>query len=670
MSWRHPKFVDAMRKRFAAALCVVCAAPLGWAQQTPIDVERPTGMVLIRPYEAPFIPPVRLLNSGRLRGLIRAGKLYLTAQDAIALALENDIDVEIARYAPLSDTWLLERYEAGGALPGVPSASSQAGAVASGEGVQGSQNAAGVSTSGGNQNSGNTVGATISQIGPVTPTLDPVFSDVQVYSHRSNLFPNITQSGVFNLVTNTRNYNESISEGLITGGKVSLSYSDSYLSENAPTDVINPENGVTLSFSFQHNLLQGFGRAVNSRNITVAKTNLKVDELNFKNQVIGSVVNVLNLYYGLAADYEDLRAKQSALSVAQQFYQNNKKQVELGTMAPLDVTTAEAQVASSEQDLVVSEAALEQQQVQLKNVLSRTGLADPAIREVEIIPLDHINVPEKDDLPALKQLIASALQNRPDLAANQINLQNAKVSALGTENGLLPQLAALAGATNQGLNGTPKPAVVPPREAGRLPTPLPSGFAACPSTVGPPGTICEFPDPYIVGNISTGLGQVVRRNFPSEHVGGFIAPTLRNRQAQADFAIDQLSIRQTALENQRSLNQIAVDVSNQVIGLQQARVRYQAAVRNRILEQQLLEAEQKKFSLGVSTTFLVVQQQRDLATAQASEIASLVAYSNARVALDQTLGTTLEANHVTMKEAMTGQVMRPSSLPATLPTQP
>jgi outer membrane protein TolC len=338
-------------------------------------------------------------------------------------------------------------------------------------------------------------------------------------------------------------------------------------------------------------------------------------------------------------------------------------------MAPLDVTTAEAQVASSQQDLIISQTTLEQGELQLKNVLSRNGLGDPLIREVQIVPLDRIEVPEKDDLPPLKQLIATAYANRTDLAADKINLSNAQTSALGTQNGVLPRLAVLAGASMQGLSGTSHPAPVPPEQQGEIPPNTP-GFGPCPAGVGRPGSLCEFPDPYFLGGIGTALGQTIRRNFPSQHVGGFIVPTLRNRVAQADHAIDQLGLRQTELENQRTSNQTVVDVSNQVVGLQQARVRYQAAVRNRVLEQQLLDAEQKKFSLGASTTFLVVQQQRDLATAQSNEVASLVAYSNARVALDQTLGTTLETNHVTLEEAKSGRINRPSVLPASLPAQP
>lgn len=663
----------ALQRAMAIAVSLMCAVPVASAQQQAIAPEKPGGTVLLRPYKAVTVPPIRLSNSPRMQDLVRAGKLYLSAQDAIALALENDIDVELDRYTPVIDVWNLERAEAGGALPGVPSASSQAGSVASGQGVNGSQASAGVSTGGSsNQTTNNAVGATITQIGPVTPNLDPIFQSTNTWSHKTTPLPNEVVSGIAGLIDNTRNYTTTISEGFLTGGQAQITYRDSYLNENAPTDLLNPTNATTVQLLVQHNFLQGFGVAVNSRNITIAKANLKLDDLNFKGEVIGIVADVLNLYYGLVADYEDLKAKQNALTVAEQFYENNKKQVELGTMAPLDVTTAEAQVASSQQDLVVSQTTLEQQEVQLKNVLSRNGLADPLIAEAQIIPLDRIIVPEKDDTPPLNDLIKTALANRTDIAAEKITFSNSQISALGTTNSLLPQLAGVASATDQGLSGTGKAVLV---RGGTAQTktgnsPIPPGFEACPPSVGPAGSLCEIPDSYFVGGIGNALGQVVRRDFPTERAYTYLAPTLRNRQAQADFAIDQLGLRQTELENQRSLNQIALDVSNGVTGLQQARVRYLAAVKNRVLEEQLLDAEQKKFALGVSTTFLVVQQQRDLATAQATEVASLVAYSNARVALDQALGTTLESNHVTVQEALNGRVSRPSVLPATLPAQP
>jgi outer membrane protein len=431
-----------------------------------------------------------------------------------------------------------------------------------------------------------------------------------------------------------------VNQGFITGGSATLTYHEAYLKENTPTDILNPSFAPYLQLSVQHNFLNGFGVGVNSRTITVARNTLNASELTFRGQVIAVVVNVLNLYYGLAADYEDIRAKQSALAVAQQFYENNKKQVELGTMAPLDITTAEAQVASSQQDLVTSQTSLQQQEVQLKNVLSRTGPADPLLKEVQIMPVDRIVVPEKDSLPPLKDLVAKALTSRTDIALEKVNLTNAQVSALATKNGVLPTLEGLATLRQAGLAGPVNPIGIEPA------------------------------DPYFVGGIGNALGQVFHRNFPTESGGGFLSATVHNRTAQADYAIDQLQLRQSELQNQKDRNGIVVDVSNQVTGLQQARVRYEAAVKNRVLEQQLLEAEQKRFSLGASTTFLVVTQQRDLATAQSNEIAALVAYSNARVSLDQILGTTLDENHISIQEALAGHVARKSTVLASPPTQP
>ncbi len=653
---------------FVILLAALSASP-GWAQGPgQIAPVRPQAPVILRPYEAPYVPPVRTTNSLRIRDLIRAGKVYLTVQDAIALALENNIDLESARYNPLIDAWSLERLQAGGALPGVPSGASQAGSVASGQGISGAQTAAGVSINGGGTNNTNTANATISQIGPVTPSLDPTLQLTQTFSHRTQLLPNLLLSqGTYSVIDDTRNNTTSLTQGIITGGQYSVSYKDSFLNENAVSDILNPSSSTTLSISLQHNFLQGFGTAVNSRNIVVAQNTLAMSDTVFKGQVIAIVSEVLNLYYGLVADYQDVKAKQSALDVAQTFFENNKKQVQIGTLAPLDITTAEAQVASSQQDLVVSQTTLEQQQLSLKNILSRNGLADPLFAEADIIPLDRIEVPEHDELPPLKNLIATARANRTDLAIEQNNLKNTEITALGTANGVLPQLAGLASASAQGLSGAPKAVRVFSSSQQLGATTIPPGFGPCPPSAGPPNSICEFPDPYFVGGIGNALGQVFRRNFPSERAGAFIAANVRNREALADAAIDQLTVRQNSLQLQKDVNQLAVDVSNQVVALQQARARYEAAVRNRILEQQLLDAEQKKFSLGASTTYNVVQQQRDLAAAQSSEVAALVAYSNAHVSLDETLGTTLQANHITLQEALSGHVSRPSTLPATLP---
>ncbi len=622
-------------------LAAMCSISLLSAQESAIEPVRPTASVIRRPYLPAVAPPIRAGNSGRMSDLIRAGNLYLTAQDAIALALENNIDIEVARYNPILSTWQLERAQAGGALPGVPSGASQAGSVANGQGVAGSQAAAGVSNFGASSTSAGAGNATISQIGPVTQTLDPSIQEATTFSHTTTPQPNLVQSITPVLITNTRVYNASYQQGFLSGGSVTLNYTNHYLNENAPTDLLNPSSAPNLSVSFQHNLLRGFGVAVNARTITVARINLKTSELNFNTQVINTVVNVLNLYFGLAVDYEDLKAKQAAVDVARQFFENNQRQLEIGSLSPLDVTLAETQLASNENDLVTSRTNLQQQEVQLKNMLSRNGLRDPALASAHIVPLDPIVVPERDDLPPLTDMIQQALANRSDLAAQKANLSAAEISALGTRNGLLPLAQAFGGESQAGLAGTRKTVVQ--------------------------NRIAQTADPYFAGGVMDGLGQVFRRNFPTERVGAFIQVPVGNRQAQADFGIDQLQLRQNQLTTQKNLNQVVVDLSNYTVALRQARARYEAALKNRTLQQQLLAAEREKFDLGASTPYIVIQQQRDLANAQATVISTLVDYRNARLALDLTLGVTLEANHISIEDARAGKVAGPSSVPAALP---
>ena len=454
----------------------------------------------------------------------------------------------------------------------MPSSASQAGSVASGQGVAGSQAAAGVS-----------VQARVrARAAPGTrpfPRLVRLrkpwirrLQETSTFSHTSVPQADIVQSITPVLISNTRVYSASYQQGFLTGGSVTVTYSDHYLNENAPTDFLNPSSAPNLGISFQQNLLRGLGTAVNGRTITVAKINLKTSDLNFKTQVINTVINVLNLYYGLVAGHEDLKAKQAALEVARQFYENNKRQVEIGSLSPLDVTVAETQVASSENDLVTSRTNLQQQEVQLKNALSRTGNMDAALGAAHIVPLDAIVVPEKDDLPPFNEMVQKALANRSDLAAEKANLSASEVSAVGTRNGLLPVAQVFGGESQAGLAGTRR-------------TVISNGVA-------------QTADPYFAGGITNGLGQVFRRNFPTERIGAFIQVPIGNRQAQADYGIDQLQLRQNQLNTQQDLNQVGVDISNYTVALRQARARYEAALKNRTLQQQLLNAEQEKFTLG------------------------------------------------------------------------
>jgi outer membrane protein len=635
------------RQRVAAVLSLTCPAYIGsagWAQQLSIAPAAPSMPAIVRPYFAPDVPPVRLANTGRLSELVRAGNLYLTVQDAIALALENNIDMAVARYNPLIAAWNATRAEAGGALPGVPSNASQAGAVANGEGVTGSQAAIGASIPGTGSNRGATTNATVQQIGPVTQTLDPVIQEASTLSHTSTPQPDATQSETPNLVTDTRAASLSYQQGLLTGGSVTLTYTDNYLKENSPTDVLNPVSAPNISISFQQNFLQGFGVAVNARTITVQKMNVGISALTFQTQVVNVVTQVLNDYYSLAGAIADVKAKREAAEVAQTFFTNVKEQAKLGALSPSDAINAEAQLVSSRLDLVNSEATLTQQELQLKSMISRTGTSDPVLTTARIVPLDPIAIPDKDDLPPLEEMVKQAFAKRSDLAAERQTEAATEVSALGTRNGVLPSAGVFASASQAGLAGTGH-------------------------TVSVDG-VPEAPDPYFVGGIGTALGQVFRRDYPSESAALFYSGQLRNRQALADYAIDQLQFRQTQLTTRKDLNQVEVDVQNYAVALRQARARYDASVRNRILQQELFTSEQKKFKLGASVPFNVIQLQRDLLAAQSTEIAAQVSYITARVALDRTLGVILDVNHVSLAEARVGTVARKSSIPQTLPGQP
>ena len=616
----------------------LCCALPGGAQEAGIEPVRPSATILWRPYLPVRVPPARLGNSDRLKILIQAGKLYLTAHDAISLALENNIDIEIARYNPSLMAWNLERSRAGGALPGVTSGATQSASVANGQGVLGSQQSAGVSLPGARGGSTGTTNATVSQVGPVTPVFDPSIQESNTFSHRSNPQPDTILSQTDNLVQGARTYSGTYQQGFLTGGSLTVNYSDHYLNENASLDVLNPSVAPALSFSVQQNLLQGLGFAVNSRNIRVAKINLQMSDLNFKTQVSGTVVNVLNTYYSLVAGSDDLKAKQDALDTARKFLDESRRRLELGALSQLDVTTAENQVAVSRLALINSQAALQQQPLQLKNLISRTGPGAALIADVEIVPVDRLAIPASDDIAPIKDLVQKALGSRSDLLVEKGNLKATEISNLGTINGLLPSAGVLATRSTAGLAGTAR-------------------------TVTFPGIPSFTADPYFHGGMGTALSQVFAQNFPTESIGAFAVAQVFDRAAQADYGIDQLSLRQQQLLNAKDMNQAQVDVTNSVVALRQARARYEAAVQSRILQQQLLDAEEKKFNLGVSTPYDVVVEQRDLAVARASELAALTTWQSARISLDQTTGATLEANHISLSEVEAGKIAEPSSPP-------
>lgn len=614
-------------------------SPLQAQKIDEVNPVKPHAPILWRPYLPVQVPPVRLTNSSRLRDLIRANKLYLTLNDAIALALENNIDIETQRYD--SSGWNLERAQAGGALPGVPSGSSQTQSVASGQGVLGSQAAAGIRISGANGGTAGTTNVTVQQVGTVAQTYDPTVQQSSTFSHFSLPQANTLTSGNSLIVQGRRAYSTSYQQGFETGGSVTVSYNEHYLNETAPTDVLNPSVAPTLSISVQQNLLQGLGVAVNTKDIRVAKANVAISDLNFRSTVERTIANVTGTYFALVANFEDSNAKQDAFRTAQQFLTDTKRRVELGASAQLDITTAQNSLSGADQAVINSQAAVHQSELQLKGLISRTGLGDPLLADAQIIPLDRIEVPATDDLPPFKDLVAKAFANRSDLKAAKANADATEISTIATVNGLLPSAVMFASKSNAGTAGT----------AQIVRTPY-GNYTA---------------NKYFQGGIGTALGQVLRNDFPSQSIGVFTQIQARDRVAQADYAIDQLSLRQQQLGVAKNTNQAQVDIMNATVALRQARARYEAAAQTLILQQQLYAAEQKKYAAGESTSYNVTQLQRDLVGAQSSELSAKVGWQNARISLDQNTGVTLEAHHISIDEAQSGKVARPSTLPAQLP---
>ncbi len=575
------------------------------------------------PWRQPAVAAPDLANSNRLESLVRAGRIYLTLQDAIALALENNLDLAIQRYGPLEAESDLKRAQAGGALRGV------AQSVIAGPGSAGSAGSGAVIGTAGV--------ATGVASGPVIPNLDPVLQGQISYGHSTSPQTSSFLTGTSSLVTRSKAANFSLSQAWLTGTTGTLTFNNGNTFQNSLTSNFNPYTASTLDLQVTQHLLQGFGLALNRREIRVAQNNLSATRLGFQTQVMNTVAAVINLYWDLVSFHEQVKAAESALAAAQKLYDDNRKQVEVGYLAPIAVVQAEAEVANRQQDLTVAETNVLEQETILKNALSKNGTASPTLADSRIVPTDPIRVPDVLAVQPVQDLIAAAMQNRPDLQASRVNLESAKIRLAGSRNALLPTVDAFAEAANHGL----------------------AGQANATGATGNPFFQIGPPDPYFIGGYSTALGQLFRRNFPDYRVGINVTIPLRNRVAQSDYVRDRLDHHQSELELQKQVNQIRVDVQNAVIALTQAHARYQAAVKSRILEEQTLDAEEKKFQAGASTVYNVIQIQRDLTTAQGNQVTAESNFIRARTNLDTVLGAVLERNHVSIEEARRGAVSRP-----------
>ena len=382
--------------------------------------------------------------------------------------------------------------------------------------------------------------------------------------------------------------------------------------------------------------MRGFGSNVNRRFIRIAQNNRKISDIVFRQQAIDTVSGVIRLYYDLVSLIEDVRVKQQTVDLARKLYEDNKVQVEQGTLAPIELVRAQALIAAGQQDLANSQGLEREQELIVKTVLTRRGTADPAIRAAHVVPTTPIPALGTESVEPIQDLLDQAFKNRPDLASADVQLSNSNIALEGSRNNLLPDVSLVASASNSGLAG----------EQNAL---LPAGGIG--------------PSRGFIGGFGGAIEQIFRRNYPTYGVGIQLTLPLRNRVAQADYVRDELQLRQTQVRRQQLENQARLEVEDALIALERSRAAYQAAADSARYQQESLAAEQEKFAVGLSTTFLIIQYQSQLAQARSTEVAARGSYAKARVALDRALGLTLDRNNVSVDEAYRGQISRPPGAP-------
>ena len=641
-----------------AALLAAAAAAQDQASRTP---------ALTRggwfDYHAPAVPPAPMTNSSRIESLVRAGNLYLSLQDAIALALENNLDIEVQRYNPAIANMDLIRAKGGGTLRGIqfdvnetplsvttlgtPLITSPAsGTISTSSSVVTnvplSDPVTGVPT-----DLSVTGQFPLSQ-GPPIPTYDTAITGNLQYQHQNTPQTSSLQTGTGSLTGRNITGSVGLQQGFSPGTQLGVNLSQTNSNLNSIRNFYNPFNQSSLGLTITQPLLRGFGVRLNRRFIRIAKNDRKISDLVFEQQVISTVSGIINLYYDLVSLNEDVAVKRETLQEAERLYQDNKSQVEAGTLAPIEEVRAQAQVATARQDLSTSEGYVLQQELLLKMLLTKRGTADPLVRSLRIIPTDTISIPAHEQVAPVQDLIQAAVQNRPELAAADLQIENSRISLEGSRNEMLPELDVVGMVENSGLAGS-----------------VNSQYVAGGGAGGP----VTGPSSGNIGGAGTSLGQAFRATYPTYSVGIQLNLPLRNRIAASDVVRDEMQVRQTQVRAQQIANQVRLEIENSLIALDRARTALDAAAQTVELQRQSLELEQAKFDVGLSTTFLITQYQALLAQARSAQVAARSAYQKAHTALQRATGRTLSDNGVSVDEALQGRVSRaPTPIPDTPPS--
>jgi outer membrane protein TolC len=628
-------------------------------QYVPVDYSKPRSQFpnVIAPYKPGYVPPPNLNNTDRMQQLMRDGKIMLSMNDAVALALENNLDLVLARYnLNIADTDIL-RADAGANILGVNTGIVQntpgggvgglGGTVGSGTG--GTSIAAGGAGTGTNGLVGSTLG-----IGSPITSFDPVVTGTLQMDR------NFTQStSVFSPVpianTNTGTGNFSYLQGFHTGTNFAVGFNNTHVTTNNPTSEYTPSIASGLQFRLTQNLLQGFGFVANTRFIRIAKNNREISDVAFRLQVITTVDQIENLYWDLVYAYENVRVQQEALTFAERTLADNKKQVQFGTLPPIQVVSAQSTVSTDQQALILAQTNLELQELLMKNALSR-NLDDPTLAGADVIPTSTMQLPEQEPVVPTQDLVSDGLGHRAELAESRVDLTTRELNIKAVRNAMLPTLDLYAYYGGSGIGGNVNPLV---------PLCTPGGSSLCfsPATAAPP-----FRSGGPVSYAAT-LSQLVNGTSPDKGVGVTLTIPIRNRQAQADQVRAELEYRQAQVRLQQLGNQVRIEVRNAQFALQQNRASVQAAQAATDFARQTLDAEQQKLAVGVSNPTAVLQDQSGLTTAESNLVSAKAAYEKARVELDRATGLLLDHSGIVMADAERGEVTHMPNVPYVAPRQ-
>lgn len=594
------------------------------------------------PYMSRTVPEPMLTNTPRLDQLVQDGRLMLSLEDSISIALENNLDISVQRFTP----WIAQTQVLKAESGGIPqSTSSQQVILGSGPSV----------------------------------SFDPIVTSQLNWSRSTFPVNNPFLSGTGQVIPDITNYSANVnfgySQGFHSGTNMTIQFSNNRASTTSPAVVFNPAVQSTMTFTVSQPLLNGFGIIPNTRFILEAKYSLKTADSIFSQQVITTVSQVATDYWQLVYARENVKVEEAAVAVSTKLYEDNKKQLEIGTMAPLDVLTAESQLATDTQNLIVAQTNKLQSETVLLVAITKNPLA-ANLTGTEIVPTTPIGLPPVVENSPLDDLVSEAWQKRPELVQASLNLKNADIEVRATRNSLLPQLNLFAQYSATGLGGNQLMTTSTPTAFAPNPDAPVVSMTGAPFNVGNPGApgILAFAGTPIAFNttstLKTGgpgdaLYNMIQNNFPTYAAGLNLTLPIRNRSAQADNARALLDQRQLEVQYRSTQNQIVLAVRNAVIALQQGRAQVAAASKARELAQQTLDAEQKKYQLGSSTSYNVVLRSRDLTAAEGTELQAKVNLEVAEVNFNQAMGRTLEANHIVVASALKGRVYHEPNIPGT-----